>query len=364
MARRSSRQKTINLALQGGGAHGAFTWGALDRLLEEEDIEVDAISATSAGAMNAAAFKAGWIANGRAGARDSLEKFWLSVAGVDGHVAEVLGEWMKAVSPSPAVLSQMLEYSPTVLMGERITRAFSPYQLNPLGFHPLRSRVDDLMKVGDVCSEDGPKLLIAATNVRTGKVRVFGGDEVTTDVILASACLPTVFQAIEIDDPLTGQREAFWDGGYMGNPALFPLFTKASCRDILIVHINPIRRDDLPFTATEILNRINEISFNASLLRELRAIDFVNRLKEEGLLPAGRMTENRIHSVSDDALMNQLGVASKMTPSKALMLELKSAGIAAMDEFLKAHKDKIGVRSSVDVREMFGGPAMTETAHR
>lgn len=345
----------INLALQGGGAHGAFTWGALDRLLDEEDIEVEAITATSAGAMNAAAFKAGWASDGREGARKALAQFWLRLAGVDGHVAEVLGDWLRAVAPSPASLSRMLELSPTVLGTEGLTRVFSPYQLNPLGFHPLRAMVDDLMEMGDVGCDRGPKLLIAATNVRSGKVRVFTGDEVSTNAILASACLPTLFQAIEFDDPKTGKREAFWDGGYMGNPALFPLFYETSCRDILIVHINPIVREDLPFTSTEILNRINEVSFNGSLLRELRGIDLVNRLIEEGILPANRMTKNRIHSVADDELMTQLGVASKMTPSKALMVQLKDAGQAAMDRFLKDHKKDIGKQSSVDVRAMFGG---------
>lgn len=349
----------INLALQGGGAHGAFTWGALDRLLDEEDIEVDAISATSAGAMNAAAFKAGWITGGRAGAKQAIADFWLRLAGVDGHVAEVLGDWLRAIAPSPATLSHMLELSPTVLASEGVTRVFSPYQLNPTGYHPLRSVVDEMMSVGDVCAEAGPKLLIAATNVRTGKVRVFSGQEVTTDAILASACLPTLFQAVEIDDPLTGRREAFWDGGYMGNPALFPFFSKSDCRDILIVHINPIHREELPYTATDILNRVNEISFNGSLLRELRAIDLVNRLLEDGILDEGSMTRNRIHSVADDALMTQLGVASKMTPSKALMVQLKDAGHAAMDTFLRDHKGDIGKRSSVDVRAMFGGASMS-----
>ncbi|WP_193141958.1 MULTISPECIES: patatin-like phospholipase family protein [unclassified Meridianimarinicoccus] len=349
--------KKINLALQGGGAHGAFTWGALDRLLDEEDIEVEAISATSAGAMNATAFKAGWISGGRDGAKQALADFWLRLAGIDGHVAEVMADWLRLVAPSPAILSRMLEFSPTALATEGVTRAFSPYQLNPTGYHPLRSVVDEMMAVGDVCKDTGPKLLIAATNVRTGRVRVFSGEEVTTDAVLASACLPTVFQAIEIDDPKTGRREAYWDGGYMGNPALFPLFYRSSCRDILIVHINPIVREDLPFTSTEILNRINEISFNSSLMKELRAIDLVNRLIEEGVLPKGRMTENRLHSVADDDFMTQLGVASKTTPARALMVQLKDAGHAAMDRFLIAHKGDIGKRSSMNMRALFDGPA-------
>ncbi|MEM1361189.1 MAG: patatin-like phospholipase family protein [Pseudomonadota bacterium] len=353
MARRSNT-KRINLALQGGGAHGAFTWGALTRLLDEERIEIDAITATSAGAMNAAALKAGLIAGGREGAKESLRKFWMGVAGLDPSLGEFVGDWLRSVAPSPAVLSHVLEMSPTILGIEGLTRVMSPYQFNPLGFHPLRSVVDDMMTIGDVCRIDGPKLFIAATNVRTGKVRVFAGDDVTTDAILASACLPTLYQAIEIDDPLTGKREAYWDGGYMGNPALFPLFYRSQCRDILIIHINPIVREELPHSATEILNRINEISFNGSLLRELRTVDLVNRLIEQGIIPKDMMTENRIHSVKDDDLMVQLGVASKSTPMRALMVQLHDAGIAAMDSFLEDHFDDIGVRPTVDLGEMFG----------
>jgi NTE family protein len=348
----------VNLALQGGGAHGAFTWGALDRLLDEEDIEVEAITATSAGAMNASAFKAGWVSGGRQGAKDALRDFWLSIAGVDGHVADVMGEWFRTIVPSPAALSRMLEFSPTALMADGLARTVSPYQFNPTGFHPLRAIVDEQIAEEHVCAATGPALFIAATNVRTGRVRVFSGDEVTTDAILASACLPTLFQAVEMDDPLTGRREAYWDGGYMGNPALFPLFYDTTCRDVLIVHINPIERTDLPYTATEILNRINEISFNGSLLRELRGIDFVNRMIAEGVLPEGRMTENRIHSIRDDAFMSQLGIASKMTPSVALMVQLHDAGQAAMDGFLSAHKADIGVRSTVDLRAMFQGTGL------
>ncbi len=240
-------RKTVNLALQGGGAHGAFTWGALDRLLEEEAIEIEGITATSAGAMNAAALKAGWIENGNAGARDWLDRFWLQVSGLDGGVPDGVLQWLRQIAPSPAVTARALEASPLVLAGEAVTRMLSPYQFNPLNYHPM--------------------LFISTTNVRTGKIRVFDGDQINADAILASACLPTLYQAIEIDDPETGRREAYWDGGYMGNPALFPLFYKTECHDTIIVHINPLHREELPHTSTEILNRINEISFNSSLLR-------------------------------------------------------------------------------------------------
>jgi NTE family protein len=343
----------LNLALQGGGAHGAFTWGALDRLLEE-DFEIEGITATSAGAMNAAALKHGWITGGGPeGAREALADFWLGLAGLDGVMGEAVMDWLRVFSPSPAVTARALEASPGVIAAEAITRVFSPYQFNPTNYHPLRAAVDALLDYGTVRSPAGPKLFVTATHVRSGKPRVFQGEEITTDAILASACLPTLYQAIEIVDPRTGKREAYWDGGYMGNPALYPLFYRTECPDIVIVHINPLERDDLPVTATEILNRINEISFNASLLRELRNIDFVNRLIETGIIAEGAMKQNFIHSVRDDRLMSQLGIATKLTLNKALLLQLRDAGRAAMDGFLSAHRQDIGRRSSVDLRAMF-----------
>ncbi len=345
--------RRVNLALQGGGAHGAFTWGALDRLLAEDGIEIEGITATSAGAMNAAALKYGWIIGGNEGARAELARFWLKISGLDGAFSETMMDWLRAVSPAPSVTARLLEASPAVIAGEMVTRLFSPYQFNPTNFHPLRDIVEDLFDYDHVRTPAGPKLFIAATNVRTGKPRIFQDAEITPEAILASACLPTLYQAIEIFDPRSGRTEAYWDGGYMGNPALYPLFYRTRCTDIVIVHINPIHREDLPHTSQEILNRINEISFNASLLRELRNIDFVNRLIERGIIPAGVMKRNHVHSVSDDALMNQLGIASKMTPNRALLLQLRDAGSAAMDRFLTEHGGQIGQSSTVNLRAMF-----------
>jgi NTE family protein len=250
------------------------------------------------------------------------------------------------------VISRALESSPQVLAAEVFTRTLSPYQFNPFNYHPMRKVVEEMLDYDNVCAATGPKLFISATNVRTGKGRVFSGDEIGPDVILASACLPTLFRALEIEDPATGRLEAYWDGGYAGNPSLYPLFRRTETQDILIVHINPLHREDLPRTSQEILNRINEISFNGSLLRELRAVAFVNRLIEEGRIPPEEMKENFIHSIRDDALMVQLGVATKMTPNRALLLQLKDAGYAAMDGFLREHWADIGVRSTVDLRSM------------
>jgi NTE family protein len=341
---------TINLALQGGGAHGAFTWGALDRLLREEEIEIEGVSATSAGAMNAAALKHGYVIGGREGARKTLSDFWLSLTGLDGVCSEAIMDWLRVVSPSPAITARALQFHPAAVAGGAITRVLSPYQFNPGNYHPLRETVAALLDDATMRSTKGPKLFVNATNVRSGKARIFQGKEVTTDAILASACLPTLYQAIEIEDRKTGRREAYWDGGFVGNPALYPLFYKTETPDILIIHINPLHREELPVTATEIESRINEISFNASLLRELRAIHFVNRMLDAGTLTEGAMKRNYVHSVSDDTLMNQLGLASKMTPNRALLLQLRDAGYASMDAFLSAHGAKLNQKSSLDLR--------------
>ena len=346
-----SERKAVNLALQGGGAHGAFTWGALDRLLAEEAVEIEGISATSAGAMNAAALKHGWVQGGNEGARAALARFWLRVTGLDG-MSDATADWLRAVSPSPAFIARALEASPAVLASEAFTRWLSPYQFNPFNYHPMRAVVEEMLDYGNVCAREGPKLFVSATNVRTGKVRVFAGEEITTDAILASSCLPTLFRAIEIDDPRSGRREAYWDGGYMGNPSLYPLFYRTATPDILIVHINPIHREELPRTSQEILNRVNEISFNASLLRELRTVGFVNRLLDRGVLAEGAMKRNHIHSIRDDALMIQLGIATKLTPNRALLLQLRDAGHATMDRFLRSHWTDIGRRSSMNLAAM------------
>jgi len=228
----------------------------------------------------------------------------------------------------------------------------SPYVYGAALRNPLERIVRD-MRFDDVCSDIGPELNICTTNVRSGKIRVFNTAEVTPDVLMASACLPSLFQAVEFVDPKTGQTEAFWDGGYTGNPALFPLYQKHLPDDILIININPLHRNELPTDTFSIQNRINEISFNSSLLRELRAVDFVKRLLREHEIPEGSMKDVHVHMISDDALMNELNVATKTLPTPVILARLKEAGTAAADAFLKAHKDDLNTRSTVNLREMF-----------
>ncbi len=340
----------INLALQGGGAHGAFTWGVLDRLLEDEEIEIAAISGTSAGALNAAALKVGMLSGGREAAKANLDWFWGQV-GALGDLR--LTTWMNSLAPAPGMVSRAIEYSLPFTLGDNLSRAISPYAWGPLYRNPL-TRIAERFRYDKVCAPDGPTLFVCATSVRDGKIRVFSDREISADVLLASSCLPTLFQAVEIVDPKTGRLEAFWDGGYTGNPALFPLFHRELPDDIVIVNINPLERVKLPVTPAEIMNRINEISFNTSLLRELRAVHFVKELIAGGTIPRGAMKDVLIHMISDDALMNELSVATKIVPSPYVIGRLKDAGRAAADAFLRDAKPSLGRAATTDLQAMFG----------
>ncbi len=340
--------KRINLALQGGGAHGAFTWGVLDRLLDEEDIEVAAITGTSAGALNGAAFKSGMVHAGREGARACLDGLWKRMGAVgDMRIAH----WMRGIEP--AHVAQALEYSVPFSMAEAWSRLVSPYAYGPFYRNPL-TPVVDRFNFDEICADEGPALFVCATCVRSGKIRVFTSEEISTDAILASACLPNLFQAVEIYDPKSERTEAYWDGGYTGNPALYPLFGGELPDDVVIVNINPLERDEVPKTPQQIQNRINEISFNSSLFRELRAINFVQRLLAEGKLKAGEMSRVLVHMIADDALMNDLSAATKIVPNPVVLNRLKQSGRDAAEQFLSVHKDDLGQRSTVDLPAMFG----------
>ena len=339
----------INLALQGGGAHGAFTWGVLDRLLQEDDIEIASISGTSAGALNGAALKAGIKQGGREGARANLQWFWEQVGAITDDRWQ---DWIAGQMPNAHLVAKAMEYSPAYQMFDMTTRMLSPYVYGAAMKNPLE-RIVRHLNFDDVCCPDGPQLNVCATNVRSGKIRVFHGADVSPEALMASACLPSLFQAVEFVDPKTGRQEAFWDGGYTGNPALFPFFERDLPDDILIININPLYREELPTESQAIQNRINEISFNSSLLRELRAINFVKRLIAEDHMPAGAMKNVLVHMISDDVLMTELNVATKTIPTPIILARLKEAGQQAAETFLANHKADIGKRSSVDLKEMF-----------
>jgi NTE family protein len=330
--------KTVNLALQGGGAHGAFTWGVLDRLLEEESVGLEGISATSAGAANAAVLAYGMTVGGREGARKALKDFWRRVA----HSA-----LFSPLQPSPIdrmMHNHGLENSPAHLLFDILSRLMSPYQLNPLNYNPLRQVLEAVVDFERLNRGSAIKLFLSATNVRTGKVRVFSCADVSVDAVLASACLPFLYQAVEIDG------EHYWDGGYMGNPAIFPLIYHCETPDVVVVHVNPVNRPDVPTTARDIMNRINEISFNSSLMREMRAIAFVSRLVEEGRICDGSLKAMRIHAIEAEEVMQGLGVASKLNADWEFLTHLHEIGRERAEAWLKDDFTLVGHASTVDLR--------------
>jgi NTE family protein len=334
-------QKKINLALQGGGAHGAFTWGVLDHILEDGRLDVEAISGASAGAMNAVVYAQGYLENGRDGARKRLASFWKAVSD-EGSLA----------GSHNAALDAMFkpfgfDKSPAYWWLDTLTHYSSPYDFNPLNLNPLRDLVARVVDFDKVRACEHIRLFISATNVHTGKIAVFERDKLTVDHVMASACLPLVFQAVEIDGT------PYWDGGYMGNPALFPLFYDTACADTLIVQINPIERDDTPKSAQDIQNRLNEITFNAALLRELRAVEFVQRLVDQKKLGPPDYIRPIMHRIDGASPMSKFSAASKMDASWDSLVAMRDIGRAAAKAWLAAHFDDVGVRDTFDLRASF-----------
>lgn len=348
--------KTVNLALQGGGAHGAFTWGVLDKILEDGRLRFEGISGTSAGAMNAVALADGWYGGGADGAREKLESFWRAISrngsfSITDQQQELLDRflgfwiWPFTHNGSAQAMAKLFPMAPwTNAVASQLT---SPYDFNPLNINPLRDVVERLVDFERVAKCRDFKLFIAATRVHSGKIRLFRRDDVTADAVLASACLPYAFQAVEIEG------EPYWDGGYTGNPALFPFFTETQCEDTVLVQINPIERAETPKTSQEILERISEITFNASLLREFRAIDFVNRLIDEGKLGGGAYRRNRLHRIDASDELVALGAGSKFNTSWAFFTRLRDIGREAASAFLDTHFDSIGNKATLDLRSAF-----------
>lgn len=347
MAKNSGRSarhtKALNLALQGGGAHGAFTWGVLDRMFEDGRIWIDAISGTSAGAMNAVVAAQGMYDGGGPGARQALEGFWRAVAKA-GRASPIQRTWLDR-----ALGNWSLDHSPGYLTLDILNRIASPYAINPLQINPLRDLVAgfvDFRKVQD-CT-DMP-IYISATNVETGRARIFTREEITLDVVMASACLPFMFHAVTIDGA------PYWDGGYMGNPVLFPFIDESPCEDIAIIQINPVIRPGTPQSAQEILNRVNEITFNSSLLKELWTIDLIDRLLSEGKLDRAEFRHIKLHLIEAQEEMSPLGASSKLNTEWEFLVLLRDIGRRAAGRWIERHFDDIGVRGTVDLRAMFNG---------
>nr|WP_249145479.1 patatin-like phospholipase family protein [Bradyrhizobium diazoefficiens] len=329
--------------MQGGGAHGAFVWGVLDHVLEDGRLEIEAISATSAGAMNAVAMASGMASGGADGARQSLHDFWHEVSRMDRvyDFFSPLNQWIQALKLPP-------EYHPFHAFIHTLTHTVPPNLLNPLHFNPLRAllqRTIDFDRLNS--SANAPQLFLNATNVRTGKIKVFQTPSLSAETVLASACLPPYFQAVEIDG------EHYWDGGYLGNPAIYPLIYRTGSHDVIIVQVTAIRRDELPASAADVLHRINEISFNSSLMREMRAIAFATRLIDSGQLDKDKHSRMYMHWIGNDQLMSQLGTATQFHPEWGLLCRLRDEGRAAARSWLDHNFDRVGNCSTVDLAEMF-----------
>ena len=325
----------VDLALQGGGAHGAFAWGVLDRLLEEPWLRIEAISGTSAGAMNAAVLADGHAAGGAEGAREALERFWSAVSRAATFspirrtpLDVLLGRWT-------------LDASPAFVAMDLAARLVSPYQLNPLGSNPLTDVLAGVVDFGRLARAP-IRLFVTATNVRTGQGRIFENAEITSDVLLASACLPTLFQAVEIDG------EAYWDGGYSGNPTITPLVRDCSSDDTVLVQINPVERPGVPRTAREINNRVNEVSFNATLLKELKMIALLREVANPGDCEGALWARMRVHRIAS-AAMADLGYSSKLNAEWDFLTFLRDEGRQAAEGFLQRHGHDLGRRSTLEL---------------
>ncbi len=337
----SSTTKRVNLALQGGGAHGAFTWGVLDQILSDERLSIEGISGTSAGAVNAVMLADGLCRGGREEAQKRLADFWRS-ASSNGNLPvlqRAVVERLLSFTP--------LEGTPAQAWFNALSRYFSPYDVNPLNINPLKDLIERFVDFEKLRANTDLQLFISATNVQTGRVRIFSRDKITADAVMASACLPLLFRAVEIDGI------PYWDGGYLGNPVIFPFFRATATEDVLVVQINPLVRQSTPMSSSEIMNRINEITFNSSLIGEYRAIDFVARLIDQGKLPRGigpgQYRRINIHRIVLDRFGTHFDAFSKLSTDYDFFDMLHVSGKRAARRFLDEHFDDIGVKSTVDL---------------
>src|SRR5271155_1328253 len=338
----SPKIKRINLALQGGGAHGAFTWGVLEQILSDERLAIEGISGTSAGAVNAVMLADGLGRGGREEARKRLADFWRSASSTGNLPVLQRAVMERLLSFTP------LEGTPVQAWFDALSRYFSPYDVNPLNINPLKDLIERFVDFDALRANADLQIFISATNVQTGRVRIFGRDKITADAVMASACLPLLFRAVKIDGV------PYWDGGYLGNPVIFPFFGTTTTEDVLVVQINPLFRQATPMSASEIMNRINEITFNSSLIDEYRAIDFVARLIDQGRLPRGtgpgEYRRINVHRIVLERFGTHFDSFSKLSTDYDFFEMLRLSGKRAARRFLDEHFNDIGVRSTVDLQ--------------
>ncbi len=338
----ASMAKRVNLALQGGGAHGAFTWGVLDHILSDERLEIEGISGSSAGAVNAVMLADGLTRGGREEAQKRLADFWRAASSTGNLPALQRAVTERLLSFTP------LEGTPVQAWFDALSNYFSPYDVNPLNINPLKELIERFVDFDKLRANSDLQIFVSATNVQTGHVRIFSRDKITADAVMASACLPTLFRAVEIDGV------PYWDGGYLGNPVIFPFFGTTQTEDVIVVQINPLVRKATPTSASEIMNRINEITFNSPLISEYRAIEFVARRIDQGRLPRGtgpgQYRRINIHRILLDRFGNNFDAFSKLSTDYDFFEMLHVSGKRAARRFLDEHFADIGVKSTVDLR--------------
>ncbi len=331
------RKKRINLALQGGGAHGAFTWGVLDKFLEKDIFDIEGISATSAGSMNAVVLAQGMMDGGPLGARKLLHQFWQSMS--------EYGQYLMPKVPIDLILEPLLKMSLSFYMFSSMSSMLSPYQFNPGNFHPIKQVLEGIIDCEKIKKHGQIKLFLCATNVKTSKIRIFERKELSINAILSSACLPKLFQAVEVEN------EFYWDGGYLGDPAIFPLIYNTDVKDIVILQTVPIVRETLPHTIMEIDLRLREISFNSSLMREMRAIAFVTKMINEGWIKeehASKLKKLNIHCLQADQMLAEFSLSSVYSPDWNFLTKLRDLGRQAAEEWLKKYYNAIEKESSIN----------------
>jgi NTE family protein len=331
--------KVVNLALQGGGSHGAFSWGVLDRLLEEKQLTIEGITATSAGAVNAVVLAHGLTSDGNEEARSALRDFWQGISAAASH-----GVFQ------PSLIDKMngnfgLEHSPGYILMGAFSCFASPYQLNPFDYNPLKSLLEDIVDFARLRERPAVKLFVCATNARTGKLKIFKGDELRADHLLASTCLPLLMRAVEIDG------EHFWDGGFAGNPAVFPVIYRCEARDVIMVNLTPTERPHIPTTSHELMNRMQEISLNSSFMGEMRSLALITKLIDDGRLVGGKRM--LMHLIDAEDVIREFPGSSRLNGDWDFLLHLHDIGRQRADQWLASNFDNLGVRSTVDLRAKY-----------
>jgi len=333
-----SKVKKIDLALQGGGAHGAYSWGVIDRLLDEPTIEIDGVCGTSAGAMNGVCTVYGLRKGGRNLAKHILVKFWHRISEA-GKLSILQPTWFdKMMSPGN------MNFSPLYKFFSVTADTLSPSQFNPLGINPLEKILNDLIDFDELQKISPPKLFVCATNVKTCEAKIFGPTEISSKAVMASACLPHLFKAVEING------ESYWDGGFMGNPPLSPLTQNTEgTDDILLVKVNPFKIGKVPESVEDIKDRVNEISFNSSLALEIQHLEFINDLVDKGITMDGKLKRINLHCLSADRTLSELNLSSKLNTTWDFLMHLKNMGYQACDSWIKTNYDNIGTKSTYHI---------------